>query len=670
MLRVCQQSEKHLGKILNVDEFVKRIFVVIHSNDPVARAITLRTLGSVSCVIPEKEQVHHAIRRALDSHDTVEVEAAIHASVQFAAQSKTFAISMCSKVASMIESLQTPVNMKLQLIPVLRHMHHDATTAALVKKLCTDLLPKYPSENFVIVTLNSLSQLSYATLVDIPDQINLLITYLSDPRKKVRVQVLKSLLKLAEKSHLWPKGSVKNLISFAKMRSEAKNEQTLVLTVILTLTKCPVSCNYLLNEESKLVTELCVSVLVLDFHIASSLAIDILTSLVTYCHNEKIPPPPAYMEQIHLHLQSLVYGSLVDNEVKELSRYLKCGVRLSEYDSEFSESFVEFVGSLLTDDCGLGIQENILVCETFAALCSQYSKDKFIKKNVSVSESSEMMEVDEQENPFLSLLFKLLQRLITIIELDLDDTRKDCRFIETLTAVCLQSLLGYHIPNKVLEAFEKIANGTNRWTQFRIARSASRYGHHVVACKIYEKLSKHVSQEKYYFFLSALTQISKAECVLRYGYDYEELMKIYPQWTEKFDNKKSKMNLIQRLEKAIAYYWKALANLKATSSPACSLIFQTEFVKLRGQFLEALLNILIAKNTQYITPPPAIGQTLAQNSRDCLQKYGHITTQLRKCVKTMKSCEDGYSKLYKSVFDADPCTLENLEMLVYLFSCC
>jgi len=35
VLRVCQQSGKHLDKILTVDEFVKRIYSVIHSNDPV-----------------------------------------------------------------------------------------------------------------------------------------------------------------------------------------------------------------------------------------------------------------------------------------------------------------------------------------------------------------------------------------------------------------------------------------------------------------------------------------------------------------------------------------------------------------------------------------------------------------------------------------------------------
>lgn len=61
VLRVCQQSEKHLDKILNVDEFVRRIYSVIHSNDPVARALTLRTLGSVAGIIPERQQVIHLI---------------------------------------------------------------------------------------------------------------------------------------------------------------------------------------------------------------------------------------------------------------------------------------------------------------------------------------------------------------------------------------------------------------------------------------------------------------------------------------------------------------------------------------------------------------------------------------------------------------------------------
>lgn len=88
VLRVCQQSEKHLDKISNVEEFVRKVYSVMHSNDPIGRAITLRTFGAVAAIIPERQQIHHSIRRSLDSHDNVEVEAAIYSAVQFAAQSK------------------------------------------------------------------------------------------------------------------------------------------------------------------------------------------------------------------------------------------------------------------------------------------------------------------------------------------------------------------------------------------------------------------------------------------------------------------------------------------------------------------------------------------------------------------------------------------------------
>lgn len=77
-------------------------------------------------------KVHHSIRRSLDSHDSVEVEAAIYAAQMFAAQSKLFAVSMCSKISDMIRGQVTPASMKLQLIPILQYMHHDTFTASMV----------------------------------------------------------------------------------------------------------------------------------------------------------------------------------------------------------------------------------------------------------------------------------------------------------------------------------------------------------------------------------------------------------------------------------------------------------------------------------------------------------------------------------------------------------
>lgn len=567
---------------------------------------------------------------------------------------------MCSKVATMIESLQTPISMKLQLIPVLRHMHHDANTAALVKKVCVDLLPKYPSESFVIVILDSLTQLTCAILVNIPDQVGLLLDYLQDPRKKVRYQVLRSLQSLAEKgAHLWPRGALKNLISIAMTCSDLGNEQSLVLSVVLTLTNCPVTCHSLLNEEQNLVLELCSSCLVLEHHTAASQALGILTSLVTYCHNEIIVPPPVYMEQINLHLESLIYSSLMNETLlKELSQYLKCGVKLSEKNPEFGEVFVELIGGLLTDDFVYPSKHLILLCETLGALSSQFCNNRY---DVNFINDEIQSQEDVKINPFNRILPQLLRKLEKTVTYNF--TNDKIQFVETLTTVCLQSMLGHFITEEVLTIFHKIFDVTNYWTQYRIARSCSRYGQHYLAAILYQKLSSYVSLEKLYFFLIALTQISKAETTLIYGYHFDVITENYSQMDPNNPTTKlPKLTLVERLDCAISLYWKALATLKASSSSGHPLTFQSEFVKLRGQFLEVLFNIVVARNTQTITPPPAIAHTLAQNLRDHLQKFGHVTNQLRKSVKTLKISEDNYSKLYKSAFDADPCTLEYLEM--------
>lgn len=79
---------------------------------------------------------------------------------------------MCNKVSDMIQGQATTANMKLQLIPILQYMHHDTNTAAMVRTLCLDLLPSYPAQDFVLVTLNTLTKLAATTLVDIPSQVN------------------------------------------------------------------------------------------------------------------------------------------------------------------------------------------------------------------------------------------------------------------------------------------------------------------------------------------------------------------------------------------------------------------------------------------------------------------------------------------------------------------
>lgn len=65
-------------------------------------SVVFRTLGNIASVIAEKKSIHHSIRNSLDSHDAVEMKAAIYATAKFAAQSKWVLIYTKYKVIKFI----------------------------------------------------------------------------------------------------------------------------------------------------------------------------------------------------------------------------------------------------------------------------------------------------------------------------------------------------------------------------------------------------------------------------------------------------------------------------------------------------------------------------------------------------------------------------------------
>ena len=73
------------------------------------------------------------------------------------------------------------------------------------RNVCLSLLSSYPAEQFVTLTLQTMSHLAALSLIDIQTQVALLLSHLEkDPRKKVKVVVLHELQKLAKRApHLW-----------------------------------------------------------------------------------------------------------------------------------------------------------------------------------------------------------------------------------------------------------------------------------------------------------------------------------------------------------------------------------------------------------------------------------------------------------------------------------
>lgn len=88
MIRVIEKNQKHLQKILNVEEISNLLFYNIHSNDSICRALALRALAEISPIISEKHNVQHSVRLALESHDEAEAKEAIYAANKFCALSK------------------------------------------------------------------------------------------------------------------------------------------------------------------------------------------------------------------------------------------------------------------------------------------------------------------------------------------------------------------------------------------------------------------------------------------------------------------------------------------------------------------------------------------------------------------------------------------------------
>ncbi|XP_065487189.1 integrator complex subunit 7 isoform X2 [Caloenas nicobarica] len=490
VLKVTQQSEKHLEKILNVDEFVKRVFSVIHSNDPVARAITLRMLGSMASIIPERKNAHHSIRQSLDSHDNVEVEAAIFAAANFSAQSKDFAAGICNKISEMIQGLATPVDLKLKLIPILQHMHHDASLASSSRQLLQQLVTSYPSTKMVIVTLHTFTLLAASSLVDIPKQIQLLLQYLkSDPRKAVKRLAIQDLKLLANKTpHTWSRENIQALCESA-LHTPYDSLKLGMLSVLSTLSGTIAIKQYFSSAPGtaattvrsldlvKLAQECC-------YHTNRGIAahaVRIMTNISTSCQEKELLP----LEQDAVcSLEALLLLCSQDDSPgaqATLKITLTCMVKLVKCRPHLSQLVVE---SLLTQLHIAQDAARILMCHCLAAIAMQLP-----------------VLADGMLGDLVDL-YKLIGQAAT------DKKQELLVSLATVIFVSSQKALSPEIKTVIKQQLENASNG---WTAYRIARQASRMGNHDMARELYQSLLTQVASEHFYFWLNSLKEFSHAE---------------------------------------------------------------------------------------------------------------------------------------------------------------
>ncbi|XP_011793906.1 PREDICTED: integrator complex subunit 7 isoform X4 [Colobus angolensis palliatus] len=580
-------------------------------------------LGSLASIIPERKNAHHSIRQSLDSHDNVEVEAAVFAAANFSAQSKDFAVGICNKISEMIQGLATPVDLKLKLIPILQHMHHDAILASSARQLLQQLVTSYPSTKMVIVSLHTFTLLAASSLVDTPKQIQLLLQYLkNDPRKAVKRLTIQDLKLLASKTpHTWSRENIQALCECA-LQTPYDSLKLGMLSVLSTLSGTIAIKHYFStvpgnvsspprsSDLVKLAQECC-------YHNNRGIAahgVRVLTNITVSCQEKDLL---ALEQDAVFGLESLLVLCSQDDSPgaqATLKIALNCMVKLAKGRPHLSQSVVE---TLLTQLHSAQDAARILMCHCLAAIAMQLPV-------LGDGMLGDLME-----------LYKVIGRSAT------DKQQELLVSLATVIFVASQKALSVESKAVIKQQLESVSNG---WTVYRIARQASRMGNHDMAKELYQSLLTQVASEHFYFWLNSLKEFSHAEQCLT-GLQEE--------------NYSSALSCIAE---SLKFYHKGIASLTAASTPLNPLSFQCEFVKLRIDLLQAFSQLICTCNSLKTSPPPAIATTIAMTLGNDLQRCGRISNQMKQSMEEFRSLASRYGDLYQASFDADSATLRNVEL--------
>uniref|UniRef100_G1SLA6 Integrator complex subunit 7 n=1 Tax=Oryctolagus cuniculus TaxID=9986 RepID=G1SLA6_RABIT len=580
-------------------------------------------LGSLASIIPERKNAHHSIRQSLDSHDNVEVEAAVFAAANFSAQSKDFAVGICNKISEMIQGLATPVDLKLKLIPILQHMHHDAILASSARQLLQQLVTSYPSTKMVIVSLHTFTLLAASSLVDTPKQIQLLLQYLkNDPRKAVKRLAIQDLKLLANKTpHTWSRENIQALCECA-LQTPYDSLKLGMLSVLSTLSGTIAIKHYFSaapgnvgssprsSDLVKLAQECC-------YHNNRGIAahgVRVLTNITVSCQEKDLL---ALEQDAVFGLESLLVLCSQDDSPgaqATLKIALNCMVKLARGRPHLSQSVVE---TLLTQLHSAQDAARILMCHCLAAIAMQLPV-------LGDGMLGDLME-----------LYKVIGRSAT------DKQQELLVSLATVIFVASQKALSAEVKAVIKQQLESVSNG---WTVYRIARQASRMGNHDMARELYQSLLTQVASEHFYFWLNSLKEFSHAEQCLT-GLEEE--------------NYSSALSCIAE---SLKFYHKGIASLTAASTPLNPLSFQCEFVKVRIDLLQAFSQLICTCNSLKTSPPPAIATTIAVTLGNDLQRCGRISNQMKQSMEEFRSLASRYGDLYQASFDADSATLRNVEL--------
>ncbi|KAN0041388.1 hypothetical protein ACTFIV_003927 [Dictyostelium citrinum] len=607
ILKVFQECSSEIHKVSNIEEVLKRIHSVILSNDPIARSLSLRVLGSVPHLIADKLYIHHSIRTCMQSHDQVELEATIFIMDKLCEISPLFSDSIIEKIHTVIQNVETPPITKLKYTRLFRHMHHSHSIATQSKEMLVGLLDLYPSVGFVSVILDTLTNLSLKHILYIDDHIKFLKNYgFSDSRVVVKVIALKCLQKLAIISphSQFPIIEIFNIIRDTPSKSyrEIKYNALLLLS-ILSQSQNTKILELNQTNDNDLIDILYQYSLDYDFKL-SELSIQTLVNIIVESTDnnnnnliESILNQTVNNICVILKTQFTTSTANNNNENKsslnKTSIFLKSIIRLIKKDPKPLKSITATIISLLNEipysiikslfhclSMCIPMNKSVLNQNGWVKLILDYLNNLIIKEN-----SVQLINYNDANSKSNSN-----KNIINGNNNDISNriNKQDCKYsIPMSIFMCIYKTFDENnqkiqeITEQLLPLIQYILENPKPdqlWSCYNLAQLSQRHGFHKVAMVIYSTLIHKVESECNYLWLKGLLSIATLENEI-------SIFSI----TNK--NKNTNINNNSKILNQLSNYHTAIVSLKASSQQERSLQFQEDFILLHEKHLFNILNL-------------------------------------------------------------------------------
>ncbi|EFA77239.1 armadillo-like helical domain-containing protein [Heterostelium album PN500] len=543
ILKVFQECSTEVHRLSNIDEVLKRIHSVTLSNDPLARALALRVLGSVPHLIADKLYVHHTIRTSMQTHDEVEADANYFVMDRLCEVSPVFSDSIIEKINTIIQTIETPPITKLKYTRLFRHMHHNHLISNQSRSMLIELLDLYPSVVQVTLILDTLNTLALKHRLYVNEHITFLINYISkDPRIKVKLTGLKCLQRLAKSSphSIYP---FKNLFEMLKEPNQNYNNLLRYHCLSLISLLSTVQYDSVLADQQyiDLLFEYCMH----SSQRLSEQSVEIITNLLLEQNNDQnqtlfnryIDTICNILSNIN-QLQQQQYNNQSFKESKLLTSIINFLKRYPQYSQEITGTMISLFGKLSNDS-----MRCLLHC---ISIYIPYCK-------ASVH----------------SHLDTLLTQLTTLIHPT--TSINDSKLIMSIFITIFRAYDEYFdlipkITDSLLPPIEQLVLVPGyQWCCYQLAKQSQRHGFHLIAKSIYSVLINRVDTESNYFWLQSLLSIANIEYSIASG---------------------------QSITPLLAECNTTLLSFKASCSHSeKSIIFQEQYIQQREQYLYNLLNL-------------------------------------------------------------------------------